>query len=112
MRVNEIRVAGCTPRRERVRRQKHREQQDLPGATAQISNDPVPIREPEVAEGRRRDDLDVDARRPESEHRVADESTGDVVRPTRVRRRENGDLHSRRAPTATAGRATASVANT
>jgi hypothetical protein len=45
-------------------------------------------------------------------HRVPDEHSRDVVRPARIRRREHGDPHSRRALRATTGSATASVANT
>ena len=86
-------------------------QERLPRASPEVPDDAVPVREPEVPKRGGRDDLDVDAGAPQLLHRLAHEHSSDVVRPARVRRRENDDLHSRRRR-ATMGSAAASVANT
>ena len=72
---------------------------------------PCPYASPKWRNERGRDDLDGDSCRPQVLDRIAYERPRDVVRPARVRRRENDDLHSRRAR-ATTGSAAASVANT
>ena len=111
--MDEIGVARGTPRRARVRGQEEREGEREPWPPAQVPDDAVPVREPEVAKGRGRDDVDVDARLAQVLDRVADERPGDVVRPARVRRRQDDELHaSRAALPKTTGTATASAAKT
>ena len=111
MRVDEIRIARSSPCGTRIRREKQRHEEHLPRTTFQVPDDAVPVREPEVPKRGRRDDIDVDSRRPQVLDRIANERSRDVVRPARVRRRENDDLHSR-CTRATTGSAAASVANT
>ena len=82
------------------------------GARAEVADDAVPVREPEVPERRGRDDLDVDPGRPQVLDGIADEGPGDVVRhrgydvvrtTTFIRAARRADDH---------GSAAASVANT
>ena len=70
------------------------------------------VGEAEVPKRCRRDDVDADSRLSQMLDCSADESPRDVVAPTRVRRREDDDLHSRRACAKTTGSAAASVAKT
>ena len=109
--MDEIGVARGSPRGTRVRGEEERQEQHLPRTPPEVPDDPVPVREPEVPERGGRDDVDVEAGRPQVLDRIANERSRDVVRPARVRRREDDDLHSRRAR-ATTGSAAASVANT
>ena len=111
MRVDEIRVTRSSSRRTRVRREEQRHEEHLPRTALQVPDDAVPVGEPEVPKRGGRDDLDLDSSRTQVLDCVANERSRDVVRPARVRRRENDDLHSRRAR-ATTGSAAASVANT
>ena len=60
---------------------------------------PAAVGDPEVLERRRRDDVDLDAQLAHSSDGVGDEPPRDVVRVARVRRRQDDDLHSRRAKT-------------
>ncbi len=111
MRVHDIGVARCSPSGMRVGGEKEWQEQHLPRTPLEVPDDPVPVREPEVPERGWRDHVDGKAGRPQVLYRIAYERPRDVVRPARVRRRENDDLHSRRAR-ATTGSAAASVANT
>ena len=112
MGVDEVDSAGRSPSRPNVGGEEQREQQRLPGAAPEVSHDPAPVREAEVSKRGGRDDVDLDARLTEVLDRVADEDPGDVVRPPRVRRREDEDLHSRRASPKATGSAAARVAKT
>ena len=110
VRVHEVGVAGGPPRGPRVVEQERRQQQRQPRPPAQVPGDPVAVRDPEVAERRRRDDLDLDALRAHRLDGVADEEAGHVPLVTRVRGRQDDDLHwSRRENTI--GAASASSAN-
>ena len=109
--MDEIRIARSSPRSARVRREEQRHEEHLPRTALQVPDDAVPVGEPEVPKRGGRDDVDVDSRRPQVLDRIANERSRDVVRPARIRRRENDDLHSRCAR-ATTGSAAASVANT
>ena len=111
VRVDEIRVTRSSSCGTRVRREEQRHEERLPRTALQIPDDAVPVGEPEVPKRGGRDDLDLDPCRPQVLDRVANERSRDVVRPARVRRRENDDLHSRCAR-ATTGSAAASVAKT
>ena len=116
MRVDEI---GAAPQRRAARAYETRKngtQQREPRPPSDVPRDPVPVREPEVPERRRRDDVDLDACFAQVLDRVAHEDSGDVVRRARVRRREDEDAHQARAGGArrpkTTGTATASTAKT
>ena len=112
MRVDEIGIPRRAARRPRVRREEERQEHRLPRAPPQVPDDPVPVREPVVPERGGRYDDHLDARLPQVLDRVAHEDAGDVVPRARIRRREDGDLHSRRARAATTGSAATRVANT
>ena len=110
VRVDEVGVARSPARRPRVVEEERRQQQREPRPPAQVPGDPVAVRDPEVAERRGRDDLDLDALRPHRLDGVADEEAGHVPLVPRVRGRQDDDLHwSRREKTI--GAASASSAN-
>ena len=106
-------LPGRAPRRLREREKKQRQQNDSPRLGAEVVGDPVAVRDPEVAEGRRRDDNDLEPGRAEVLDCVLDEESGDVTRVTRVGGRQNADPHAgmSRRPN-TAGAAITSIANT
>ncbi len=90
--------------------QEERQREHEPRPAAEVADDPVPVGDPEVAEVRRRDDLDVDPGRPNVLDRVPHEVTGDVVRMPRIRGRQHDDLQESLRPK-TIGAASTSVAN-
>ncbi len=93
----------------RERDQECGQEQHEPRAAPQVPHDPVAIRDPEVPERRRRDDLHVDALGAHRLDGVADEQPGDVPLVARVRRRQDDHLHVRRRAK-TIGAASASIA--
>ena len=108
--VHDVGVARCSPRSMRVRREEQRTGAPSTGAASgfRLCRARTRARSAETTRARpprRR------GRRPQVLDRVAYERPRDVVRPARIRRREDDDLHSRRAR-ATTGRAAASVAKT
>ena len=64
------------------------------GCRAQVAQHAGAVRDPEVAEVRRRDHLHVDPRRPHALDRVGHEPPRRVVRVARIRRRQDDDLQS------------------
>jgi hypothetical protein len=110
VRVNEIGVARDAARGDRVRRDESRNERQLPRSGAQVLRDPAAVGDAEVREGRRRDDVDLDAAFPYRAHRPGDEVARDVPRVARVRRRQDDDLHSVDAAK-TIGSASASARN-
>ena len=116
MRVDEVDAARGPAGRARVRDEEERQQQREPGLPTDVPRDPVPVREPEVPERRRRDDVDLDAGLTQVLDGVAHEHAGHVVGRARVRGREDEDAHQARAGGArrpkTTGTATASTAKT
>ncbi len=111
--MDEVGRPSRATRGQRVRRRGTRARA-LPSTArlSEVADDPVPVGEAEVPKRRGRDDVDLHSRRPQVLDRVAHEDPCDVVRPARIRRREDGDPHSRRAPEGDDGSAAASVANT
>ena len=110
MRVDEVGVAAARRAARAYETRKAGSRSASHGRRRRLPRDPVAVGDPEVAERRRRDDLDVHALRPHRLDGVADEQTGDVVLVARVRRRQDDDLHGgRRAKTI--GAASASIAN-
>jgi hypothetical protein len=97
--VHEIHIArrrcGRTPKRPEKRRQ----ERHAPRLRAHIPNDAVPVRDTEVREGRRRNDADVYPALTGMLDRIGDEPTCNVVRTTRVRRRQDENLQRRLAGT-------------
>ena len=106
--MDEIGIARGPPRSSRVVEEKRRQEQTEPGPLAQIAGDPVPVRDAEVPERRRRDDLDLHTLRSHRLDRVANEEPGNVPLVPRVRGRQEDDLHRRREKTI--GAASASIA--
>ena len=90
--------------------EKSRQEQREPRPPAQIPGDPVPVGDAEVAERRRRDDLDLHSLGPHGLDRVTDEEPSHVPLVPRVRGRQDDDLHWRRRAK-TIGAASASIAN-
>ena len=93
MGVDEVGVARGAARCAHEPGQEERQREHEPRPAAEVADDPVPVGDPEVAEVRRRDDLDVDPGRPNVLDRVSHEVTGDVVRVSRIRRRQHDDPH-------------------
>ena len=89
----------ATPRSARVRGEERRHERELPRRAAQVLGDAAAVGDPEVLERRGRDDVDLDAQLAHPSDGRRDEVPGDVVRVARVRRRQDDDLHSRRAKT-------------
>ena len=112
VRMDDVGVTSRATRGPRVRDEKRGNEQRLPRAPAHVADDAVAVREAEVAKRRRRDDGDLDSRGSQVLDGVPDEDSCDVVRLSRIRRRQDDDLHSRRAPRATTGSAAARVAKT
>ena len=114
--MDEIRTPPGPARCARIREQEERQEHREPGASADVPGDPVAVREAEVPERRRRDDLDVDSRGAEVLDSVPNEDPGHVVGRARVRGREDEDAHQAPAGGArrpkTTGTATASTAKT
>ena len=112
--VDEVGVPRSSPRRTGERGQEESQKEHTPWPMPEIADDPVAVRDPEVAEGRRRNDADIETGGAQVLDRVPDEDSGDVVREARVRRRQHDDLQAtggaRRANTT--GIATASAAKT
>jgi hypothetical protein len=98
--------AGSAP----VGRQEHGQQRAAPGLGAEVVDDPAAVRDPEVAEARRRHDLRLDSRCLYPLDRVRDEAAGDVLRRARVGRGQDADLH-RSARANTTGTDSARTAN-
>ena len=109
MRVHEIRIACRVARGTCVGRQKDRKQRELPRRRAQVLRDATAVGDPEVLEGVRRYDVDLDAQRAHTLDARRDEGPCDVDRVAWVRRRENDHFHSLRAKTT--GTASASAMN-
>ena len=86
-------VAVARRRGAAKRPEERRHEQQPPRPRADVSHDPVPVGEPEVPERRRRDDVDVNARRPQMLHRVGDEPPRGIFRPAGIRRRQNENAH-------------------
>jgi hypothetical protein len=68
-------------------------EQGQPGPPPQIPQHPVAVRDPEVAELLRPDDLDVDAPRANVVDRVRDETPCGVTGGARIRRRQHCNAH-------------------
>ena len=111
VRVHEVGVARRPPRRPCVGGQKRRDERRAPRPATEIADDPRAVREAEVRERRRRDDLDVRAGRPQPLDRVRHEAARRIRLRARVRRCEDDDLHAvvMRRPNTT-GSARASIA--
>ena len=92
MRMDEVRVPRRTARGARERKEEERHESASQGRSPEIPHDPVPVREPEVTKRSRRDDHDVDPRFAQVVDRVRTNDAGDVVRPPRVRRRQDTTL--------------------
>ena len=95
-------------------RPEHQRQQERPGwVPAQVANDTGSVRDPVMADGRRRDHLDVHPALADALDGVGHEPPRRVDRRPRIRAREDRDLHttacSRRPKTT--GRASTSMMN-
>ncbi len=111
--MHDIGVPGAAPRCPRERREEERQQQHAPGARAEVIRDPVAIGDPEVPERIGRDDRHLDAAALELDDGVPDETSRDITRVARVRRRQDADPHDGRSRRAnTAGATIASIAST
>ena len=110
VRVDEVGIPRSPPRRQCEADEEGRQEQREPRPPAQVADDPVPVRDPEVPERRRRDDLDLHSLRPHRLDRVTDEEPRHVPLVPRVRGRQDDDLHWRRRAN-TIGAASASIAN-
>ena len=94
VRVHEVRVARRRSRSARKRSQHGRNEERKPRACAEIGDDPRPVRNSEVTEPIRRDDVYVDSALAQALDRVAEKRRGVVAGIARVRRRQDGDLHA------------------
>ena len=112
MRVDDVGVTSRAARGPRIGDEKGGDEQRLPRPSTHVADDAVAVREAEVAKRRRRDDRDLDPGGSQVLDGVTDEDSCDVARIPRIRRRQDDDLHSRRAPRATTGSAAARVAKT
>ena len=86
-----------------------RHERQLPRRALQVAQHARAVGDPEVAEGRRRDDLDLDPAPAQLLDRVGDEVPGRVALVARVRGRQHDDLHRREK---TAGVASTSITKT
>jgi hypothetical protein len=111
MRVDEVGVGRRVSRRMRERREHHRDKSAEPRPPLDVAEHAVSVRDPEVAERLRGNDVDVDVLA-QSLDCVRDEATRGVSLPARVRRRQDDDLHARcNAREKTSGSASTSTAN-
>ena len=93
VRVDEVGVARGPARGPRIVEEERRQQQRQPRPPAQVPHHAVAVGDPEVAERRGRDDLDLDTLRAHGLDGVADEEAGHVPLVARVRSRQDDDLH-------------------
>ena len=93
MHMHDIGVSCGTTGSASEREQEEWNREHEPRATLDVSEYPVPVRQPVVAKRRRRDDLDLEPGRANVLDRVANEDARDVVGPARVGRREDDDAH-------------------
>ena len=113
MGVDEVGSARGSPRRKREGGEEERQRKRLPRCGSEVVEDPVAVRDPEVAEVAGRDDANLDARRADGLDCVSDEVSRDVTRVLRIRGREDEDSHSRaRCCASAAGAAIMSSAST
>jgi hypothetical protein len=70
-----------------------RHEQPQPGTAAQVPEDAVAVRDPEVVELLGPDDLDADAARAHAFHGIRDETTRGVARAAWIRGRQHADPH-------------------
>ncbi len=112
--MHEVDTRGGPASRPGIGEQEQRHHNRQPRAPPEVPDDPVTVREPEVAERSRRDHGDFDPGSAQMLDRVLDEHPGDVLLRARVRRRQNEDFHppSSARREKTTGTATASTANT
>ena len=111
--VHEVDAACGAPGGTAEGREEQWEREHEPALPPEVADDAVPVRDPEVRERGRRDDVDLDPGVPQMLDRVANEHTGDVPRRAWIRGRENENLHGRTvARPNTTGSATASTAKT
>ena len=114
MRVHDVGVAGGPARRAREPEEEERQGEELPRRGAEVVHDPVAVGDPVVAEVGGRDDAHLEPGGTKGLDAVAHEGPGDVVRVTRIRRREDRHPHRRvsRWCASAAGAAIASSAST
>jgi hypothetical protein len=84
VRMHDICTGGGTPSRKRIGRNEPGREHKAPWVAPQILDDSTSVRDPEMPEDRRRDDIDVDALPLDRCDGVRNEPTGTVVRVARI----------------------------
>ena len=93
--MGDVGVARGAPRSGRERDEERRQQEGQPRSRAQVLDDAAAVGDPEVAERRRRDDVDLVSRGAKVLDGLGDEAARDIVRRAGIARRQNADPHCR-----------------